>query len=66
MDVIKIFTYNTNGLGSSEKRIKALKFLKNKSRKAIFFLQETHSCGKNKECWENEMDGPKNVFLNHW
>ena len=65
MDVLKIFTYNCNGLGSSEKRIKALKFLKNKNRNAIFFLQETHSCTKNKDSFEKEMGGPNNVFLNH-
>ena len=65
MDVIKIFTYNCNGLGSSEKRIKALKFLKNKNKTAIFFLQETHSCVKNMASFEKEMGGPNNTFLNH-
>ena len=63
--MLNIYSFNTNGLGSSEKRIKALKFLKNKNNKAIYFLQETHSSENNKHSWDVEMLGVNNVFLNH-
>ena len=63
--MVKIYTQNCNGIGSSVKRLKMLKFLKNKSEKSILLLQETHSCNENRQSWFNEMHGPKNCFLNH-
>ena len=65
MEVLNIYSFNTNGLGSVNKRVKALKFIKNKNRRGIFFLQETHSSEENRQCWENEMEGVSNVFFNH-
>ena len=56
MGSIGVFSMNTRGLGSKEKR-KQLFYWLNQKRENIFFLQETHSSPDSERIWYTEWGG---------
>ncbi len=52
-DMLKLATYNVNGLGESRKRREVLTWVKEKGDD-IVLLQETHSTGNSETQWTND------------
>ena len=48
-------SYNVKGLRRTNKRIKIFNYLKEKLKKGVLLLQETHSTNDDLEAWSNEM-----------
>ena len=61
--MVEILSQNVRGLGQEFKRRKIFNWLQ-KSKAAIFFLQETHSSPKCEKTWRSEW-GNKNIFFSH-
>ena len=61
---MSFLTHNTKGLQSNKKRLKLIKYLKDKlSSSGFLFLQETHSTEKNEASWKKDFNGQ--VFFSH-
>ena len=55
---IKFISNKVRGIKNSDKRIKIFEYLKNKVvSNGVVFLQETHSCEKDKKKWNGEFKG---------
>ena len=48
-------SYNVKGLRRTNKRVKIFNYLKEKVKKGVLLLQETHSTNGDLEAWSNEM-----------
>ena len=48
-------SYNVKGLRRTNKRVKIFNYLKEKVKKGVLLLQETHSTNDDLEAWSNEM-----------
>ena len=57
-------TNNVKGMQSSKKRLKLMKYFKDKiGSTGVLFLQEPHSDSKVKQKWKEDFNGP--IFFSH-
>ena len=59
----ELFSFNVRGILGKVKRTIIFNHLKNKSKKGIFLLQETHSCKEIESVWKDEWGGE--IFFSH-
>ncbi len=60
---LQVYSFNARGLGNALKRRMVFNFLKQKSSKAIFLLQETHSRSEIEKEWSDEWGG--DIYFSH-
>ena len=58
-----ILSYNVKGIKEKMKRNKIFMYVKEKIKKGIVFLQETHSVENDRNKWKKEFDG--DIYLNN-
>jgi len=60
----KFVTFNCRGLGIKPKRVEIFKWLK-REHAGVFFLQETHSSGKNETKWQTDLGKQYKMYYSH-
>ncbi len=60
---LQVFSFNVRGLANTVKRKMVFNFLKQKSKRAIFLLQETHSCLETEKDWLDDWGG--DIYFSH-